>query len=299
MDRRFLGRTGMAVTPIGFGGAEIGYQQAAQESVNRLLNEALDLGMNVIDTAECYPGSEELIGKAVAHRRADFFLFTKCGHDGKSFNLPNWDLRLLQQQIDRSLTRLNTDRLDLLQIHSCTLEQLRQGDILAVVKKARDAGKTRFIGYSGDSAAARWAAESGEFDTLQTSVNIADQEAIDLTLPLCASRGMGVIAKRPVANVAWKNQGQFLGGYDRVYWERVQKLKYPFLERPVGEAVAKALRFTLSCPGVTVAIAGTAKPGRFKENAEAVKAGPLAPAEFDAIRKRWKEVAEPDWTGQT
>ncbi len=64
---------------MGFGGSEIGYEQTPADTVGRLLGGALDAGLNVIDTAECYPESEELIGRAVSHRRADYYLFTKCG----------------------------------------------------------------------------------------------------------------------------------------------------------------------------------------------------------------------------
>src|SRR6516165_7663626 len=80
MESRQLGGTDMRVGVLGFGGAEIGYEQAEPKAVARLLGEALDAGLNVIDTAECYLGSEELIGSAVAGRRRDFYLFTKCGH---------------------------------------------------------------------------------------------------------------------------------------------------------------------------------------------------------------------------
>ena len=66
MEKRPFGKTDIQVTVLGFGGAEIGFEGATQETVTRLLNGALDAGLNVIDTAECYPGSEELIGKAVA-----------------------------------------------------------------------------------------------------------------------------------------------------------------------------------------------------------------------------------------
>src|ERR1035437_7467456 len=141
----------MHVTVLGFGGAEIGYYGVDQATVATLANSALDAGLNIIDTAECYANSEELIGNAVSHRRNEYFLFTKCGHDGKSFNLPDWDPKMVAQSIDRSLQRLKTDRVDLLQIHSCSLDLLKQGDLTAVVQKARQAGKTRFIGFSGDN----------------------------------------------------------------------------------------------------------------------------------------------------
>src|SRR5438094_10132236 len=80
MERRRLGRTGMIASVLGFGGSEIGYDRVAVRTVERLLGSALDAGLNVIDTAECYDDSETLIGRAVAARRREFYLFTKCGH---------------------------------------------------------------------------------------------------------------------------------------------------------------------------------------------------------------------------
>jgi aryl-alcohol dehydrogenase-like predicted oxidoreductase len=80
MDRRTLGRTILPVSILGFGGVEIGCGQAPQVAVDRRLGEALDAGLNVIDTAECYLDSEALIGRAIAHRRRQYYLLTKCGH---------------------------------------------------------------------------------------------------------------------------------------------------------------------------------------------------------------------------
>ena len=98
MEKRVLGKTGMEVSVLGFGGAEIGYQGATVATVEALLNSALDAGLNIIDTAECYADSEEKIGQTVGHRRKDFFLFTKCGH-ASGIDLPDWDPKLLEKFI--------------------------------------------------------------------------------------------------------------------------------------------------------------------------------------------------------
>jgi aryl-alcohol dehydrogenase-like predicted oxidoreductase len=297
MEKRVLGKTGMAVSVLGFGGAEIGYENVAFEKVERLLHAALDAGLNIIDTAECYPGSEELVGRAVSGRRKDFFLFTKCGH-ASGFDLPDWDLRMLEMQIDRSLQRLRLDHVDLVQLHSCSKEMLENGDVIRVLEKARDAGKTRFVGYSGDGQAAVYAVESGRFDTLQTSVSIADQEVIDLVLPLAARRNIGVIAKRPIANAIWKLPTQPANAYYQEYWRRLGILKYDFLRQDMDQAVSIALRFTLAQPGVATAIVGTTKPDRWAANARLLDAGPLNASEIQAIRERWRAAASADWVGQ-
>jgi len=297
MEKRQFGKTDMQVTLLGFGGAELGYNGVDQATTTRLLNAALDAGLNVIDTAECYIDSEEKIGEAVSHRREDFHLFTKCGHyDGSGH--PDWSPESLLKSIERSLKRLSTDHVDLVQLHSCSEEDLRKGDVIQALKEARQRGYTRYIGYSGDGAAAKYAIECGEFDTLQTSVNIADQEALDLTLPLAKERGMGVIAKRPVANAAWQHPGPPPESYHQTYWERFQVLQYPLQSLPLGEAVALAMRFTASAQGVHTMIVGTTKPERWKQNAEALAPGPLSPEEFQQIRARWAEVAKKDWVGQ-
>jgi len=303
METRTFGKTGMQVSVLGFGGAEIGFEQTGAHDVSRLLNAALDSGLNVIDTAECYsggehPSSEELIGEAIAHRRDDFYLFTKCGHASRFPGETDWSPSLLEKSIDRSLIRLKTDYLDLIQLHSCDEATLRQGDVISALQKARDAGKARFIGYSGDRNNARYAVECGAFDTLQTSVNIADQEPIDLFLALAKEANMGVIAKRPIANAVWKFADEPHGHYGQPYWQRLQKLTYPFLG-DADEATGMALRFTLAIPGVHTAIVGTKNPDRWAQNTGILNNGPMHSAEFEEIRSRWRDIAESDWTGQT
>lgn len=295
METRQFGKTDMRVSVLGFGGSEI--RASSLTDVEQLLGGALDTGLNVIDTAECYGNSEDLIGRAVASRRSDYYLITKCGHAvGEDLpDLPDWNPRLLEASIDRSLRRLRTDHLDLLLLHSCSLDVLRKGDVIKVLQKAQGAGKTRYIGYSGDNEDARYAIRSGFFDVLETSINIADQQGIDFTLPMAQERKMGIIAKRPVANVAWKDNKLPKSAYGYPYWERLQKLQYDFIKDDMNTATGIALRFTLSVPGVDTAIVGTANPDRWRQNADLIAAGPLPQEQFEAIRARWEEAADQHW----
>ena len=299
MEKRQLGKTDMQVSVLGFGGAEIGFEGVTEQTVERLLKSALDAGLNVIDTGECYQGSEELIGKTVSDRRADYYLFTKCGHP-RGVGSEDWSPSSLLESIERSLRRLKTERLDLIQLHSCSESVLRKGDAIAALQTAREKGYARYLGYSGDSVAARYAVECGAFDALQTSINIADQEAIELTLPVAREKQMGVIAKRPIANAAWKENHKPIESYHHAYWDRLNKLHYEFIRHlPLEESIAHALRFTLSVPVVHTAIVGTTKPERWLENAKVVETGLLSEAEFTAIRERWEEIAPATWIGQT
>lgn len=298
MEKRRLGKTDMDVSVLGFGGSEIGYERASRETVAQLLNSALDAGLNVIDTAECYYNSEELIGEAVSNRREEFYLFTKCGHPHGFGEHADWSKDSILESIQRSLRRLRTDKIDIVQLHSCSETELRKGEAIDALQTAREKGYTRYIGYSGDSHAARFAVETGAFDTLQTSVNIADQEAIELTLPLAREKQMGVIAKRPIANAAWKTGHRPIDSYHHEYFERLRKLNYDFLRGDINRSISIALRFTLSAAGVHTAIVGTKKPERWRENARLLEAGALSENEFHAIRERWEECAPRTWIGQ-
>lgn len=298
MEKRRLGKTDMDVSVLGFGGAEVGFAGMTAAAVRGVLDSALDAGLNVIDTAECYGNSEELLGEAVGKRRKDFFLFTKCGHPS-GFGTEDWSAAGLVKSIERSVQRLKVQHVDLVQLHSCSLELLKKGDAIEGLLQARAKGLTRYVGYSGDGEAARFAIESGQFDTLQTSLSIADQEGLDKVLPFARAKNMGVIVKRPIANAAWHTGKKPVSEYHHTYWERLEKLRFPFAQPGSPEAVATALRFTLSVPGVHTAIVGTTKADRWKENAAHWGKGALPAADFEAIRKRWREVADSSWVGQT
>ena len=300
MEHRKLGKTDLNVSILGFGGAEIGFDpNTTQEDVDAMLGGALDAGLNLIDTAAAYHSSEVMIGNAVGGaRRKEFILITKCGAiDG--FTRSDWSKNGIIETIQQSLKNLKTDYLDIAQLHSCDAQILKRGEAVEALQLARERGYTRFIGYSGDNEDAQYAIEMNVFDTLQTSVSIADQSAIDGNISLAAAKNLGIIAKRPVANAVWRNSEKPKDAYHQPYWERIQKLQFDFLKLPLTESIGAALRFTLSIPGVATAIVGTTKPGRWSENAEQVRRGNLAPEEFNQIRERWQEVADDSWNGQT
>ncbi len=211
--------------------------------------------------------------------------------------LQDWDPRLLEQSIERSLRHLKTDWLDLVQLHSCSEQVLRDGKVIEVLQRAKKAGKTRYIGYSGDGQAALYAVQCGQFDALETSVNIADQEALDLTLPIAQSAGIGVIAKRPIAHVVWKFSGRPGPPTSAAYWDRLRELGYDFLTDEEND-IPTALRFALSVPGVHTAIVGSTRHENWRKDVEIASVPVLQKASFEAIRARWKAVARPDWTGK-
>jgi aryl-alcohol dehydrogenase-like predicted oxidoreductase len=316
MKTRAFGNTGLRVSVLGLGCAEIGFEDTDQSVVDRLIGTARDLGINVLDTASMYGDSEEKMGRALHGRREQFLVFTKCGRafppklhwptllvrgrrrlgrwrGGADGEDPlAWHPRTLRWSIEQSLRRLRTDRIDLIQLHSCSEQTLRRGDVVDVLHRARQAGKVRYIGYSDDGSAARCAIDMGCFDSIQISVNIADQEALEGVLPTAIGRGMGVIAKRPIAHALWASADRPESRELHAYWDRLRELHFDFLSDDHGFELA--LRFTISTPAHT-SIVGTRDPAHLRENAEYVAAGALERGCFEAIRDEWRRAALPDW----
>ena len=220
----------------------------------------LDAGIGVIDTAACYKDSEEKIGHAIGARRDDYILSTKCGHRVEDDDPPEWSAPLIRRSLERSLRRLRTDHVDLLLLHSCTLEQLSNDEMLAALAGARRDGLTRAIGYSGDNAPARAAVEMGILDALEMSISLCDQQGIERVLPGARERGMGVFAKRPIANACWRDLREydsFYQTYAAPYAKRLKTMGFtPGSLGFDGDWSEMALRFTLGCDGVHCALLG-------------------------------------------
>ncbi|GJM73148.1 hypothetical protein HMSSN036_53640 [Paenibacillus macerans] len=233
MDKRKLGKTDMHVGIMGFGGSQIGFEQASPENVSQLLNNALDHGLNVIDTAECYQNSEELIGHAISGRRQEYYLFTKCGHSNDD-SFHDWDPEWLELSVDRSLKRLDTDYIDVLQLHGCSKEILQRGEVIQALQRMQVKGKVRYLGYSGDGNHAKFAIGMKCFDTLQVTANIVDQSAIKELIPLARQQQLGVMVKRPLANAAWVNAQEHVKRFERqlAMWKKWEVVRGLFSSQP-------------------------------------------------------------------
>jgi len=274
-----FGRTGFRVSRLGFGAAPIGFLGTERDRVGVILNTLLDNGVNLIDTAASYPGAEEVIRQTVGHRRGEFVLVSKCGQ--KVGHVPGtaWSAELITQTVEASLKRLGTDVIDVMLLHSCDLATLRKGEALGALVKAREAGKIRFAGYSGDNEAGAYAAGLADIAVIETSVSFVDQNNIDVVLPVTVEKNVGVLAKRPIGNSCWRDLSEFKGiypGYVKPYIERFGKMGMtPESVGFDGDWAELALRFTLSLAGMHTAIIGTTNPENARANILAAERGAL------------------------
>ena len=303
MERTALGRTGLEVSRLGIGLSEIGFNLTMEEvdRASRIMNTALDSGINFFDTAACYGISEELVGATVSHRRSEFVLATKAGHFLPRGTGEDWTYDLVVESVDRSLDRMRTDHLDLVQLHSCNVAVLERGDVIRALQDVKAAGKTRYIGYSGDNENAEWAVSSGLFDTLQTSFNLVDQKARKKLLPEAEARGMGIIVKRPIGNAVWGAAAdprpyQHNSAYTVEYYRRAQVMQTdgPLAGEP-GDRILLAMGYTLGHSEVDVAIIGTQRPEHMQSNIELVSDRlPIPPETIADLEMRYDRVAA-DW----
>lgn len=298
METVALGSTGIQVSRLGIGLSEIGSTPMEQAAVEELMNGALDIGVNFLDTAACYGNSEELVGNTVSRRRSEYALASKCGHVAGGYQGEAWTAQTVTDSIDRSLRLLQTDYVDLMQLHSCSVEILERGDVIDALLKARDAGKTRFVGYSGDNEAAMWAVESGVFDTLQTSFSLVDQKARDGLFASAEERGMGVIIKRPIGNGVW-GRAVSPSSYANEYHQRYRAMTAKGPVDGEDDRIRMALGFTFAHPEVDTAIVGTTNLRHLESNAKMLDEGiSVSDAAMDALVDRFSELGG-DWRQMT
>jgi aryl-alcohol dehydrogenase-like predicted oxidoreductase len=154
--------------------------------------------------------------------------------------------------------RLRTDRIDVFHFHSCPLEVAQDGELLAALERAKAAGKIRASAYSGENEALAWAVASGRFDSVQCSVNLFDQSALDGAIADARARGVGVIGKRALGNAPWRFAEAPRGDYCETYWHRMRAMELDAADFGIAWDEL-ALRFAAFAPGVSAVLVGTSR----------------------------------------
>ncbi|KIL40847.1 hypothetical protein SD70_10415 [Gordoniibacillus kamchatkensis] len=270
LEQRAIPRMNTKVTFIGFGALEIGRdwgfgdEEAArrpgEDEAGKVLNAVLDAGITLIDTAPAYHRSEERIGRFVSHRRSEYVLATKCGeHSDEPRTYYDFSYKAVKQSIDRSLQLLQTDVIDVMQIHfgPGPEQVLERGETVAAMKDARKEGKIRFLGASIDRELARRSIESGDFDVLQMNYNLLDRENED-NIRLAHERGIGVFIRGGLG--MGKLSPKVVHHLDAEMRDKDKVLKLLELVRYDGAALgALALEFLYRNPGVSSVLVGSKK----------------------------------------
>ncbi|HWE64134.1 MAG TPA: aldo/keto reductase [Chloroflexota bacterium] len=279
MEMRRLGKNGPEVSVIGFGAWAMGgrgWGEVDDRETVAAVQRSIDLGSTFVDTAEVYGNghSEELVGQAIAGRRQEVFLATKVGGSDLS-------RKHIMEAIDQSLRRLQTEYVDLYQLHWPDEHHPVEESMRALDDLVR-AGKVRYVGVSNfDVPLLRRCLSVRHVDSLQPVYSLLNRGIEEEILPFCQQHGIGVVVYSPMA------KGLLTGKYtpDATFARDDVRAEDPLfqgerfrrnlafvdrlrdLARAHGVTVAQlALNWTLQHPGVTVAIAGAKRPAQVEEN---------------------------------
>jgi len=208
MEYRRIGSSGLKVTEIGLGGNNFGMRADEETSIN-IINDALEMGINFIDTAEMYSQgrSEELVGKAVKGKRSQVIIATKFGHHVSVGPSQQGGSRsYIMKAVDASLKRLNTDYIDLYYFHFPDTSTPVQETLRALDDLVRT-GKVRYIGCSNFAAwqlcEALWTSKLNNLESfivVQSKYNLLDRSVESELVPCCESYGVGLIPWGPLAS---------------------------------------------------------------------------------------------------
>ncbi|MGP9539602.1 aldo/keto reductase [Brachybacterium sp. AOP43-C2-M15] len=277
MKHRPLGRTGIQVSPFALGAMMLSSHplaNGAQEDVTRIVHRALDAGINLIDTADVYGDSEEMLGRALVGRRDEVVLATKFGRPlGEDPNRAGGSRRWIMTAVENSLRRLGTDHLDLFQMHRPDPGTDIEETLSALTDLVRS-GKVRAIGTSDMPASeiveAQWAAQARgleRFRTEQPHYSLLDRAVENEVLPVAERYGMGTVIWSPLSSgmlTGRVRRGQtsdlrrtqmFAALRDERRIDAVEEL-HALAEASGLSLTHMALAFVISHPGVTAALIG-------------------------------------------
>ena len=329
MKQRPIGKTDLSASELGLGCAKLSGSMSKNmnsKEATRLLHEAFDQGINFFDTSDSYGNgkSEELLGQAFRDRRDQVIIASKAGYQVSA--AAGWALRIkpllqplissmawlkravrqarttqkpqnftpeyLSQAVEESLRRLQTDYLDLFQLHNPPLSLIEQGDVFGVLDRLKEQGKIRYYGVSCRSIEdALPSMNYADVSAIQIPISLMEQQAIRTVLPEAKQRNVGIIARQPLASGFLARSAEEVepdltevGGH-----EAKQKLeaarRYHFLSNGNRTLAEAALQFVLQQESVAVTLVGTNNIQHLRSNLAVLDAPPLTEEEVAAIRE--------------
>jgi aryl-alcohol dehydrogenase-like predicted oxidoreductase len=321
MEYRELGRTGWKVSTISFGAWAIGGAWGAVDDKESLatLHRALDLGVNFFDTADVYGDgrSERLLAQLRKERREQFYIASKAGRRLSPHVAEGYDRQNLTAFVERSLKNLNTDAIDLLQLHCPPAPVYYMPEVFGILDGLVKAGKLRYYGVSVEKVEeALKAIEYPDVQSVQIIFNILRQRPADLFFAEAQRRRIGILARVPLASglLTGKfthhsafaaedhrkfnrhgeafDRGETFSGVDYETGLRTVEALRPLV--PSGATLAQtALRWILMFPAVTCAIPGGKRPAQVEENIAAANLPPLPADTMSAIRVLYDDHIRP------
>ncbi|GAA3401901.1 aldo/keto reductase [Paenibacillus hodogayensis] len=300
MEYTTLGRTGLKVSRLGLGGAPLagGFGQTDPGEVQRMIHEALDAGITFIDTAPLYGKgeSEKRIGEALVGRRDRVVLATKAATSDRIY-----DYETVYQSVEDSLRRLQTDWVDVLQLHDVETQSFDRvmNEAVPALDRLRREGKVRHIGVSTRklSLLERYM-HTGVFDTIQFYVRymLIDHTAKDAVIPLAERLNIGVINGSVLGMGLLADSPASFMQKDIVIQAQERMERIAFLRRTSnGGLIEPGMRFSLGHPGIAVTLTGAENSEVIRRNVQFCDGRGLAPEEQEAVYKLFdREALFPD-----
>ena len=309
MKYRMLGKTGLRVSVIGLGTmVHAGHfgPMKDEESLGAI-ETALEVGVNFIDTSDAYGVgySETLLGNALKGKRDKVILATKGGNvmTGPNRGKRNFAPDYISRVMDESLQRLQTDYIDLYQLHNPTVEVIEKGEVWKVLERAKQAGKIRHYGVSINSMEEAIAAvKDGRAETIQVEYNLLAQEPAEQIFPLAEQANVGIIARVPLrrgiltGKMTVADEARFQGDDVRARsfkgeafakeLAKADQLRF-LVHGEVTSYVQAALAFCVAHPAVSITIPGARTAEQMRENAAGADVE-IPRADLDRIAELWR-----------
>ena len=291
-----LGRTKLKVTRLGLNTADLhgpriwGGRNVTEAQAQKVLNAALDAGINFIDTANDYGRSEEFIGKFIAHRRSEYILATKCGcrvtpRDSSTDDTPHvWTSENLYRCLHESLQRMKTEYVDILQLHNPTVEECQRGGLVDVLQNMRLQGKVLWTSVATTLPHLPTFLQWGVFDTIQIPYS-ALQRDHENWISKAAASGAGIIIR---SSLMRGEPGVMRGPADP--WAKFEEARLDELLEIGERGTAFMLRFILTHPQAHTIAMSMLEPQHLRENIDALKQGPLPQGIYQEVKHRLTRV---------